>query len=89
MLTGQILTNSEKFLKITYPLLGAVHMIPGQRIAPGQLTDPRVNFASVHGLTTVTVHMSFSFQQGNFERQVTLCTTPGTRLAEGTFLHVN
>ena len=26
-------------------------MIPGQLIAPGQLTDPGVNFASVHGLT--------------------------------------
>ena len=30
-------------------------MIPGQLIAPGQLTDPGVNFASVHGLTPVTV----------------------------------
>ena len=28
-----------------------VQMIPGQLIAPGQLTDPGVNFASVHGLT--------------------------------------
>ena len=27
---------------------------------PGQLTDPGVNFASVHGLTPVTAHMSFS-----------------------------
>ena len=27
---------------------------------PGQLTDPGVNFTSVHGLTPVTVHMSFS-----------------------------
>ena len=35
-------------------------MIPGQLIAPGQLTDSRVNFASVDGLTPVTVHMSFS-----------------------------
>ena len=41
---------------------GPVHMIPGQLIAPGQLTDPGVNFASVHGLTPVTVHMSFSGQ---------------------------
>ena len=40
--------------------LGPVHMIPGQLIAPGQLTDPGVNFASVHGLTPATVHMSFS-----------------------------
>ena len=35
-------------------LLGPVHMIPGQLIASGQLTDPRVNFASVHDLTSVT-----------------------------------
>ena len=41
--------------------LGPVHMILGQLIAPGQLTDPGVNFASVHGLMPVTVHMSFSW----------------------------
>ena len=45
--------------------LGPVHMIPGQ------LTDPGVNFASVHGLTPVTVHMSFSLPRGNFEKRVT------------------
>ena len=56
--------------------LGPVHMIPGQLIALGQLTDPGVNFASVHGLTPVTVHMSFSLPRGNFERRVTRCTTP-------------
>ena len=39
-------------------------MIPGQLIAPGQLTDPGVIFASVHGLTPVTVHMSFSLSPG-------------------------
>ena len=49
-------------------------MIPGQLIAPGQLTDPGVNFTSVHGPTPVTVHMSFSLPRGNFEV---------------TFLHVN
>ena len=54
-------------------------MIPGQLIAPGQLTDPRVNFASVHSLTPVTVHMSFLLARGNFER----------RVAEVIFLHVN
>ena len=53
-------------------------MIPGQLIAPGQLTDPGVNLASVHGLTPVTVHMSFSLPRGNFES-----------LTEVTFLHVN
>ena len=45
-------------------------MIPGQLIASGQLTDPGVNFASVHGLTSVTVHMNFSWPWGNFERRV-------------------
>ena len=61
-------------------------MIPGQLIALGQLTDHGVNFASVHGLMPVTVHMSFSLPRANFERRVTLCVT---RLAEVTFLHVN
>ena len=66
-------------------VLGPVHMIPGQLIASGQLTDPRVNSASVHGLTSVTVHMNFSLRQGNFERWVTRCTTPGNRLCQGNF----
>ena len=69
--------------------LGPVHMIPGQLIAPGQLTDPGVIFASVHGLTSVTVHMSFSLPRGNFERRVTRCTTSGNPPFEVTFLHVN
>ena len=53
-------------------------MTPGQLIAPGQLTDPGVNFASVHGLTSVTVHMSFSLLKGIFERRVNRCTTSGS-----------
>ena len=57
--------------------LGPVHMIPGQFNAPGQLTDPGVKFASVHGLVPVTIHMSLSLPHGNFVRQVTRCTTPG------------
>ena len=65
--------------------LGPVHMNPGQLIAPGQLTDPGVNFASVHGLTPVTVHMSFSLPRGNFERRVTRCTTPGNPPYRGNF----
>ena len=60
-------------------------MIPGQLIAPGQLTDPGVNFAPVHGLTPVTVHMSFSLPRGNFERRVTRCTTPGNPPCRGNF----
>ena len=64
-------------------------MIPGKLIAPGQLTDPVVNFASVHGLMPVTVHMSFSLPQGNFERQVTCYTTPSNPPGRGNFFHVN
>ena len=60
-------------------------MIPGQLIAPGQLTDPGVNFASVHGLTPVTVHMSFSLPRGNFERRVTRYPTPGNPPCRGNF----
>ena len=60
-------------------------MIPGQLIAPGQLADPGVNFASVHGLTPVTVHMSFSLPRGNFERRVTRCRTPGNPPCRGNF----
>ena len=78
-------------LKIKLPLflfnriLGPVHMIPGQLIAPGQLTDPGVNFASVHGLTPVTVHMSFSLPRGNFERRVTRCMATGNPPCRGNF----
>ena len=60
-------------------------MIPGQLIAPGQLTNPGVNFASVHGLTPVTVHMSFSLPRGNFESRVTRCTTLGNPPCRGNF----
>ena len=65
--------------------LGPVHMIPGQLIAPGQRTDPGVNFTSVHGLTPVTVHMSFSLPRGNFKRRVTRCTTSGNPPFRGNF----
>ena len=64
---------------------GPVNMIPGQLIAPGQLTDPGVNFAPVHDLTPVTVDMSFSLPPGNFERRVTRCTTPGNPPCRGDF----
>ena len=65
-------------------------MIRGQLIAPGQLTEPGVNVALVHGLTPVTVHMSFSLPRGNFERpELPVVQHRVTRLAEVTFLHVN
>ena len=50
---------------------------------PWQLTDPGVNFASVDGLTPVTVHMSFSLPRGNIERRVIRCTTPGNPPCRG------
>ena len=62
---------------------GPVH-IPGQLIALGQ-TDPGVNFALVHGLMPVAVHMSFSLPRGNFERRVTRCTTLGNPPCRGNF----
>ena len=46
-------------------------MIPGQLISLGQLTVLGVNFASVHGLVPVTVHISFSLPRDDFERWVT------------------
>ena len=60
-------------------------MIPGQPMAWEQLTDLRVNFASVHGLTLVTVHMSFSLPWDNFDRSVTCYTTPGNPHCLGNF----
>ena len=64
-------------------------MIPGQLIARGQLTDPRVNFASVHGLTPVTVHMSFSLPRATLRGGLSVVQHRVTHLAEVTFLHVN
>ena len=57
---------------------------------PGKFTDPGINFASVHGLTPVTVRMTFSL----FPRQLREAIIPVvqhwiTRYAEVTFLHVN
>ena len=39
-------------------------MEPGQLLNTGQVNDPEVNFASVYGMTSVTVHMSFSLPRG-------------------------
>ena len=64
-------------------------MVPGQLIAPGQLTDPGVNFASVHGLTPVTVHMSFRCPGAITRGGLPVVQHRVTRLAKITFLHVN
>ena len=69
--------------------LGPVHMTPGQLIAQGQLTGPGVNFASVHGLTPVTVHMSFLCPGATSRGGSPVVQHWVTRLAEVTFLHVN
>ena len=60
-------------------------MIPGQLIGLGQLTDPRVNLASVHGLTPLTVRMSLSLPRANFERWVAHCKLPGNPPYRGNF----
>ena len=64
---------------------GPVHMIPGQHCPGATYSDPGVNFASVHSLTPVTVDISFSLLRGNFERQVTRCTTAGNPSCRGNF----
>ena len=64
-------------------------MIQGQLIAPGQLTDPGVNFASVVGLTPVTVHMSFRWHGATSRGGLPVVQHRVTRLAEVAFLHVN
>ena len=79
------LSLMKRKIETRCPIYGPVDMIPGQHIASGQLTDPGVNFASVHGLMPVTVHMSFSLPRGNFERPVTRCTTPANLTSRGNF----
>ena len=58
-------------------------MIRGQLIT--SVLDPGVNFASVHGLTPGIVHINVSLPWGNFERQVTRCTTQGNPPCRGNF----
>ena len=64
-------------------------MIPGQLIALGQLTDLGVNFASVHGLMPVTVHMSFRCPGTTSRGGLLVVQHRVTRFAEVTFPHVN
>ena len=64
-------------------------MNPGQLIAPGQLTDPGFNFASVHGPTLVTVHMSFRCPGATSRGGLPVVQHRVTRPALVTFLHVN
>ena len=85
VIKDQIQYRSQGLLNLARDYFRACHMIPRQLIAPGQLTDPWVKFASVHGLTPVTVRMSFSLPLGNFERRVTRCTTLGDPPCRGNF----
>ena len=64
-------------------------MIPGHLIAPGQLSDPGINFALVHGLTPVTDHMTFSLPGATSRGGLPVVQHRVTCLAEATFLHVN
>ena len=66
-------------------------MNPGQLIAPRQLTDPWVDFASVHCLTPVAVHMSFWLPQETSRGGLPVVQHVHrvTRPAEVTFLRVN
>ena len=63
-------------------------MIPGQLVAPWQFTVPGINFASVHGLTPVTVHMSFCYPRATsrgglkWVRQVYVCEFLHTTLIQ-------
>ena len=77
-----VLGNQSSFDGST---LGPVRMIPGQLIAPGQLTDPGVNFASVYGLTLVTVHMNFSLPRTTSRGGLPAVQHRVTRLTEVTF----
>ena len=83
-----VLYRFRKTLSSEFYLRACSHD-PGTTHCP-RATHLGVNFASVHGLTSVTVHMSYLLPLGNFERWVTCCATPGKpSLAEVTFLHVN
>ena len=69
---------SGKYKRFTFvhpvPLMACSHE-PGTTHYPGQLTNPWVNFASVHGLTHVTVHMNLG-----------QLITPGSSLIPGSTL---
>ena len=61
-------------------------MIPGQLIAPGQLTDPARGQLCL-GARSDACNCSHEFfvARGNFERRVTRCTTPGNPPCRGNF----
>ena len=82
------ITISSAVLSYTFDvvnLLRACSHDPRPTHCPGKLTDPGVNFSSMHDLTPVTVHMSFSLPRDHFERRVTRCTTPGNPPCRGNF----
>ena len=79
----------KRKMKQSVGVLRPVHMIPGQLIAPGQLTDPGVNFASVHDLTPVTVHIRFLLSRATSRGGLPVVQHLVIRLAEVIFLHVN
>ena len=62
---------------------GPVHMIPWQ------LTDPEINFASVHSLMPVTINTRFSLPRGTLRGGLPAVQHRVIPLDEVTFLHVN
>ena len=82
----RIATFSQHLVKSSLNSIEVHHSHdPGTTYCPGQLTDPWVNFASVHGLTPVTVQTSFLLPRGNFEKRITRCTTQGNPPCRGNF----
>ena len=57
----------------------------GATTLPGKMSGYEVYVASVYDLTSVTVQMSLSFPQGNFEKGVNRCLTPGNPPCPGNF----
>ena len=66
-------------------IVGLVHMNLGKLLNPGQISDSGVNFTSVYVVVPVTVHISFSVPQANFEMLVTRCTALGNPPSRGNF----
>ena len=81
--------SGRKYWMYTWRISKACSHDPVTIHCPGQLTDPGVNFDPVHGLTPVTVHMSFSLPWATSRGGLPIVQHRVTRLAEVTFLHVN
>ena len=63
-------------------------MDAGQLLNPEQINDPKVSFASVYCLTSVTVHISLLLPQGKVGG-LPVVQHPVTCLAVVAFFHMN